>query len=86
MPHGAFTVIVGFSPNLSFFTVIPLRLSDGLIVVVGDALGDADAVGEASVGDTDGVADEPHAARINSAAAQPTAWTARETAKDTPRL
>ena len=86
--QGAFTVIVGFSPNLSFFTVMPSRLVEGLIVEVGVALAEADgdADGEASEGDADGVADEPQAARISSAAAQPTAWTARETAKGTPRL
>jgi hypothetical protein len=88
--QGALTVMVGFSPNLGFFTVMSPRLLDGLIVELGVALGDAEgeveADGVASVGEAEGVADEPHAARINSVAAQATACAARDTAKGTPRL
>ena len=36
--QGALTVMVGFSPNLGFFTVMSPRLLDGLIVELGVAL------------------------------------------------
>lgn len=89
MAHGAFTVTVGFLlPNFSGVTVMPLRLVDGLIVAVGDALGDGeaevDADGVASEGDADGFADCPQAVTVSRAAAQRATAAVLAEAKGTP--
>ena len=59
------------------------RLLDGQLDIVIGRIMDSDNSAEL---DFEPLADEPHAARINSVAAQATACAARDTAKGTPRL